>query len=111
MNMRFSSTKLRKQCNNERLLVKKMGVDRAKRLRRRLDDLKAAVCLEDLRNIPGRLHEMTGDRSGQLSLDLDHPYRLFFVPDHDPVPRKSDGGVNWSEVTAVEIIGIGDPHE
>jgi plasmid maintenance system killer protein len=88
-----------------------MGVDRARKLGSRLDDLEAAPCLEDMRNGAGRLHEMTGDRTGQLSLDLDHPYRLFFIPDHDPVPKKPDGGMKWSEVTAIEIIGIGDPHE
>ena len=54
---------------------------------------------------PERCHELTeGKRIGELSVDLDHPYHLIFIPDHDPVPRRDDGGLNWSQVTAIKII-------
>ena len=66
--------------------------------------------MEDLRNVPGRLHELKGDRKGQLSYDLDHPYRLIFVPAHEPVPSKQSGGMDWLRVTAVKILGIEDTH-
>jgi proteic killer suppression protein len=56
------------------------------------------------------LHELKGNRKGQLSLDLDHPYRLIFIPDHDPVPSTEDGGMDWGRVTAVKILGIEDTH-
>ena len=88
-----------------------MGIDRARRLQRRLDDLRAAYCLEDMRCLPGRTHELIGNLAGYLSLDLDHPYRLLFIPNHDPMPTKSDGGVDWIQVTAIEIIEIRDTHE
>ncbi|MBW4578676.1 MAG: hypothetical protein KME42_03765 [Tildeniella nuda ZEHNDER 1965/U140] len=64
-----------------------------------------------MQTLPGRCHELTGDQAGQLSLDLDHPYRLLFIPANDPIPRKKDSGLNWSEVTEVEILGIEDTHE
>ena len=48
----------------------------------RLDALRAETCPKDLRNIHGRLHELKGNRKGQLSFDLDHPYRLIFLPNH-----------------------------
>jgi len=67
--------------------------------------------LADLRNLSGRLHELKGNRRNQLSFDLDHPYRLIFVPDHMPVPSTVDGGMDWSRVTAVKILGIVDTHE
>lgn len=51
-----------------------------------------------------------GKRSGQLSVDLDHPYRLIFIPDHDPAPRREDGGLEWSQVTAIKILGVEDTH-
>jgi proteic killer suppression protein len=35
---------------------------------------------------------------------------MLFVPNHDPVPEKEDGGLDWTQVTAVEIIGIEDTH-
>ena len=69
------------------------------------------MSLEDLRPpFPGRCHELIGDRGGQLSLDLDHPYRLIFEPANDPIPCKTDGGLEWKDVTAVEIVGVEDTH-
>lgn len=91
--------------------MRKHGAIRAKRIRQRLDDLRAAEVLEDMRHVPGRCHELKGDRAGQLSLDLDHPYRLIFEPANAPVPTKEDGGLDWTKVTAVIIIGVVDTHD
>ena len=110
MNITFDTAKLEKICNTHKLLVKDQGADRARRIRRRLDDLRAADILEDMRYMPGRCHELTGNRAGQLSLDLDHPYRLIFVSDNEPIPRKEDGGLDWSRITAVKILGVEDTH-
>ena len=91
--------------------MKKHGSVRAKKIRQRLDDLYAAVVLEDTRNLPGRCHELKGDRAGQLSLDLDHPYRLIFEPANDPVPQKRDGGLDWTRTTAIVIVDVEDTHD
>ena len=73
--------------------------------------VKAADTLEDLGKAPGaRCHELTANLKGQLAVDLVHPYRLVFRPDHDPVPAKEDGGLNWQAVTRVIIIDIVDYH-
>lgn len=111
MDIVFKNQKFKKECNNQRLLQKQHGQIRAKRIRQRLDDLRAADVLEDMRNLPGRCHELRGDRAGQLSLDLDHPYRLIFEPANDPIPLKPDGGIDWKKVTAIKIIGVDDTHE
>lgn len=112
MEIVFQSAKLEKECNDYRLLVRRHGQERAKRLRRRLDDIRAAETLEDLRKLPqNRCHELKGNRAGQLSVDLDHPYRLIFVPVNDPMMYKPDGGLDWTKVTAVVIIGVEDTHE
>ena len=110
MDIAFSTIKLQKTLNTQNLLVKVHGPDRARRIRKRLDDLNAATTLEDIRSLPGRCHELTGDRAGQLALDLDHPYRLIFTPAHDPFPVKDDGGLDWTAVTAVVILGVEDYH-
>lgn len=107
----FSNNDFEEECNNHRLLVRRQGNIRANRIRRRLDDLRAAEVLADMRNLPGRCHELRGTRSGQLSLDLDHPYRLIFEPAENPAPRKPDGGLDWDEIASVRIIGVDDTHE
>ena len=56
------------------------GPERAKQLRKRLAQLRAAEVLADMRRLPGaRCHALRGDRKGRLSVDLDGPYRLIFA--------------------------------
>ena len=50
------------------------------------------------------------DRQGQLAVDLVHPKRLVFEPDHDPLPTNAAGGLDWSQVTAIVIVEIVDYH-
>lgn len=108
----FKTTKLERECNNENLLVKRFGVLRSKLLKRRLTELQAAASLNVLRLLPqSRCHELKGNRKGQLSVDLDHPYRLTFEPADNPIPKKPDGGLDWNKVTVVRIIGVEDTHE
>ena len=111
MDIGFQSARLQKECNDFKLLRKAHGDHRAKLIRRRLDAIYAAVAIDDLRNTPGRLHELKGDRNRQLSLDLDGPYRLILVPAHDPVPERADGGMDWTRITAVTVLGIENTHE
>jgi plasmid maintenance system killer protein len=107
----FQTAKFKKESDDFKLLRKAHGEHRAKLMRRRLDAVAAAVVLEDLRNTPGRLHELKGDRQGQLSLDLDGPHRLILVPTHNPVPLRAGGGMDWSQITAVTVLRIEDTHE
>lgn len=106
----FKTARLQKECCDRKTGRKVHGPDRAKRVGKRLDDLRAAATLEVMRSLPGRCHELTGDRAGQLAIDLDHPYRLIFEPADNPVPRKDDGGLDWSKVTSIRILEICDYH-
>ena len=97
--------------NDTKRLVRRHNLQRAKLIRRRLDDLRAAQTLEIMRKLTGRCHELKGDRSGQLSIDLDGPYRLLFRPAHNPYPVKQDGGLDWTRVTAIILVGVVNTHE
>jgi len=97
--------------NNTKRLVRLHGAQRAKLIRRRLDDLRAAANLQVMRALSGRCHELKGDRAGQISLDLDGPYRLLLRPAHDPLPNKPDSGLDWEQVTAIVVIGVLDTHD
>ncbi len=112
MDIIFRDQKLAKVCNDESLLKRKYGQMRAKLLRRRLDEFRAAENLEVLRSLPSvRCHELKGDRKGTLAVNLDHPYRLIFEPANDPVPRKLDGGLDWTKVTAIRVLSVEDYHD
>ena len=111
MHIKFDSNKFAKEVNDTRQLTRNQGERRAKLIRRRLDELRAAETLEVMRFLPAaRCHELRGDRKGQLSVDLDHPYRLLFTP-VPPIPTKADGGLDWIKVTAIVVLGIEDTHE
>jgi len=97
--------------NETKRLMRKHNAQRAKLIRRRLDDLRAAASLDVMRTLPGRCHELKGDRAGELSLDLDGPYRLIVCPANNPVPVKEDGGLDWKGVTRIILIGVVDTHE
>ena len=111
MDILFKTEKLRKICNSDRLRVREYGQARAKQIKLRLDDMRAASFLEELSYLPGRCHELKGDRKGELAVDLGHPFRLIFCVVNNPVPLKEDGGLDWKSVTAIEIIEIVDYHD
>lgn len=111
MEIVFESEEAAAKYNDFKRLVKLHNVQRAKLIRRRLDDLRAAPNLETMRTLPGRCHELKGDRDFEISLDLDGPYRLILYPAHNSIPLKPDLGLDWKKVTAVLIKEVVDTHE
>lgn len=107
----FASRKMQKLCNSEKEMRAKLGTRNAEKLKQRLKELKAATTLEDMKSIPaGRCHELSQDRKGQLAVDLVHPKRLIFEPEHDPISQKDDGGLDWTKVTEIVIREVADYH-
>jgi len=107
----FATRKLAKELADEKTIVRNYGPDNGRRICQRLAQLMAADNLQTLRLLPQtRAHELTGDRAGQISVDVKHPYRLLLVPAHDETPRKPDGGLDWARVTKLRILGIEDTH-
>ena len=76
----------------------------------RLADLDAAASLEEMRQLPGRCHELSGDRKGQLAIDLAGGKRLVFEPAANPPAQREQGGLDWEAVDAIRLIEIIDYH-
>ena len=47
---------------------------------------------------------------GNNAVDLVHPHRLVFAPNHEPVPKKCDGGIDLDKVTSIIVIEVVDYH-
>jgi proteic killer suppression protein len=108
----FGTKSLGKEFSDKKILVRRWGSEQVKKIMLRLTQIDAADNLSDLRKLPQvRAHELKGNRAGQISLDLKHPYRLLMQPDHDETPRKPDGGLDWEKVNAVKVLGVEDTHE
>ena len=111
MEITFRTTKLKKTFDSEEDLTKAYGDRTARAVMRRLAVLKNARTLALVpTRPPERLHLLTGNRSGQYTVDLVHPYRLIFKPNHDPVPLKEDGGIDKDGVTKITILEVVDYH-
>lgn len=63
-----------------------------------------------MRGVPGNCHQLHTDRDEEFAVDLWGPYRLIFEPDHDPVPRLDDGGIDTTNVTHIRIKEVDDYH-
>ncbi|WP_089727680.1 type II toxin-antitoxin system RelE/ParE family toxin [Candidatus Thiosymbion oneisti] len=114
MEIDFENQRLKKDCNDERRMLKRYGSKRTKLLKRRLAQLRAAPTLATFHppySGPARCHELKENRKGVLSVDLDHPYRLLFRPAHNPLPLRKEGRLDWGSVTAIVILGVEDTHE
>lgn len=111
MEISFNTAKLAKLCNSQKALRAEHGTRMASVIAQRLLELEAADNLEIMRSLPAaRCHELGQNLKGLLAITLVHPDRLCFKPDHDPIPKKADGGLDWSLVTKIVVVGIGDYH-
>lgn len=110
MDILFGSRRDEKLFSDFKALTRKFGARSAKKITNRLAMLRYAGTLGDLRGGLGRLHELKGDRKGQLALDITGNMRLVLEPAHEPVPTKDDGGLDWTQITAVRILEVVDYH-
>lgn len=111
MDITFQKKDLKDYANSDRKGIRKLGSKRHHIFKKRLDQLKAAKTLEDVRQLPGHFHELIGDRKGQWACNLDQPYRLLFTPQEEPIPVDQDGKYIWIEIKGVEIIEIKNYHK
>ena len=111
MNITFRTRKLEKDFNSGDRLRRAYGERMAKSIQKRMAVLKTAPALTSVpETSPERRHMLQGKRHGQFAVDLDQPYRLVFRPDHDPLPRRDDGGIDVEEVTNIKIVEVVDYH-
>ena len=108
--MEISIHKKLNYINDYEQCKKKQGRQMADVIARRFANLRAATVLEDLRNLPGRHHELGGKRKGQFAADLIHPKRLIYSPDHELEVYMEGNAINWSKITKIKIIEIIDYH-
>ena len=110
MELSYKNKKLEKQLTNPKELLKTFG-ERARKVNQRVKELRGSETLAIMRTIPAaRCHELSGDLNGELGVDVSVNFRLVFQPNHDPTPRKEDGGLLWENMTKIQILGIEDYH-
>lgn len=111
MDIAFNTRKIEKIFNSRLALSKSYGERMARAIAIRLAVLKNAHTLSMVPTTPpARRHQLQGKRNRQYAVDLIHPHRLIFEPNHSPVPRTPEGGMDIGQVTAITIIEVTDYH-
>ena len=76
-----------------------------------LDVIRNSINGRDKSGLPqAHCHELKGNRAGQLAVKLDKGFRMVFEVVNDPIPRKPDGGLDWSTVTAIRILELAEDY-
>jgi proteic killer suppression protein len=105
----FGDKKLESSCTREAECRRRWGAN-CRVVQVRLVTLAAAETLADMSLAPGRCHALKADRAGQYAVHLWGPYRLVFVPDHDPLPQDPHGGIDVTKVTRIQVLEIVNYH-
>lgn len=109
MEIEFRNNRMQKLCERVKFATHELGSSCAKKLHRRIADIQAA---NDVSELPaGKLHPLKGERQGQFALELSDGKRLIFVSANNPTPLNEDGSMDWSRVTKIRVIEIGDYHD
>ena len=109
MEVQYTKKALKKMCPGWRCL-RSFGDNIGRKILLRITEFKAADCLEDLRNAPGRHEELKENRKSQLSCRLTANWRLIYRPFGNREDYLENDSLVWGKVTEVEIIEAEDYH-
>jgi proteic killer suppression protein len=111
MRIFFRTKKLQKICENYKQASKKWGPEAARRLVRRLEQIKASSNLKIFMLVHRRCHHLTGNRKGQYAADLKHPGRLIFYPCDEEAGIIDESAIDPESISAVLIYEVLDYHD
>lgn len=104
MEIIYLNRHMEKTLTSERLLQKMYGVDSA-RLSNRLSELRAAVCLEMIPNVPPpRRHKLSGNYAGCWGIDFSANRRLVIEPVGDYTID------DLTTISKIRILALEDYH-
>ena len=79
MEITYKTRAIKKICTIANEAAKEYGIEMAKKIHQRIDEINASDTVEDMvRFHIGRCHPLKGNRKNQFAVDLVQPYRLVF---------------------------------
>jgi toxin HigB-1 len=103
----FRDQELERAFRHDELARKRFG-QAARALQRRIKQFEAAPTLAVLAGTPAACWPVPNTKDGLLAARLSNRRLVVFVPDHEPVPLLSDGGLDHSRVTKIQIWSVED---
>jgi hypothetical protein len=108
MKLLFATEAFRNECNSQDRLVRRYGVQRARLIRQRLDELFNAEVLEDIRSLPHvgiHARKVGAEGADALAVEVGPSHWLAFRPEPSVAGRDSFPG-NWKKVDCILILGL-----
>ena len=107
INIEMHDKKVAKVLSDSNELVKRIGLDKAKILKRRLNEIMASDNFSEYLNIGiGKPHRLVGNLDGCYGIHLTANYRLIIEPLVD-----TQDNASLEECKNINIKGVGDYHD
>ena len=107
MQLEINDNRLKKIINDPNKLIKKVGLEMAKKMHQRFNELRASSNFKQyLDNGIGRPHPLTGNLYNLFGISLNRNYRLIVEPLIDGLDVES-----LHECKKIEIKGVMDYHD
>src|SRR3954466_14936589 len=99
MEVDFASLQMAKTCFSPAETRRQWGLEGARKIRLRLDQMVAASTLAELTSLPQvRWTQLVADEEERFVLDLGSGRQMVVSADGDPAPRRDDGTVDLERV-------------
>lgn len=106
MHISFHSKHLRSICKSESYAKEILGVQLSKKLLRRIFDIDAT---QNILSLPvGNPKSSFQDGEEYIIVCLDSSTDIGFTCGHTTPPKNADGSVDWSNVSRIKLMFIGD---
>lgn len=110
MKVEFKNRKLDKSLTVPSEIIKTYGV-RAKKVKQRMDEIRASSDIAALMQIPAaNCHELGQNLKGVFAVDISGNWRILFEPACHQVPVKSDGSMDYQQIHSIKILEVKDYH-
>lgn len=110
MELTYKTDKLKKLCedsNFQKELLRKYGIEVAKKLPQRIRELKSFSCLNDVPvTLPFRRHKLTGKLKDLYAININAQYRLIFKQNENNILIEE-----LKEIKKIEIMEVSKHYE
>lgn len=107
LQLEINDNKLQKLINDPNKLIKKVGLEMARKIHQRFNELRASSNFKKyLDNSIGKPHPLTGDLDNLFGISLNKNYRLIVEPLTDGLDDES-----LRECKKIDIKGVMDYHD
>lgn len=107
MQLELHNQKLEKLLNNQNKLVRKIGLEMSRMIKRRFNEMKSSPNFKEYLNYGlGKPHPLTGDLDKLYGINLNKNYRLII----EPLVEKFDD-ISLKECKNVNVKGVVDYHD